>query len=74
LRNRNHDGYVLQTQASSYGDAGGVSGLSNGRGTTYSAKDGTRWVTYKSRVRAGWLKELQDQLGIDVPDDPTDGN
>ena len=65
---------VRYAKKAGYGDARGVSGFSNGRGTTYSAEDGTRWVTDKSNVRSGWLRELQDQLGIDLPDDLSDGN
>jgi hypothetical protein len=55
-----------------HGDARGVSGFSKGRGTTYRAEVGRRWVTDKSSVRSGWLSALQDQFGIDLPDDLTD--
>ena len=63
---------VRYAKKAGHGDARGVSGFSKGRGTTYRAQVGRRWVTDKSSVRSGWLSELQDQFGIDLPDDLTD--
>jgi hypothetical protein len=57
---------VRYAKKAGYGDARGVSGFSNGRGSTYSEKDGTRRLNDSG---IAWLTELQDQLGIDLPDD-----
>jgi hypothetical protein len=63
---------VRYAKKAGYGDARGVSGFSNKGGATYSAEDGTRW--FNEEAGLGWLTEVQDQLGIDLPDDLTDGN
>lgn len=49
-----------------YEDGRGVSGFSNKGGATYRAEDGTRWVNEDG---VDWLKKLQNELGIDLPDD-----
>jgi hypothetical protein len=63
---------VRYAKKAGYGDARGVSGFSNKGGATYSAEDGTRWFSEEAGL--AWLTEVQDQLGIDLPDDLTVGN